>query len=202
MPVDTVSFAARTRRLPALATVAVLMSLTAGVPAIAAGERARERSPELVKQLTQLMTERQLTAIAAKDPEAPDRYVAAMLFPGVQLLVIAARSDAPAYIDAEIASRKYDAVYAVLQHGVPESKLFVQDMACDGLHGTEDRTPDIVYERGVQQHMLDGDHKAARMSREAYAKHVEALDSRYAKLLTLLLQSARAPSTAAPVARR
>ncbi|MBA3639403.1 MAG: hypothetical protein H0W53_08975 [Acidobacteria bacterium] len=198
MTLHSVAFGGSMRRVTAPALVAFVLTLQAA--AAPAAERANVRSPDLVKQLTEVMAERRLSAIAARDPEAPDRYVAAMLFPGVQLLLISARSDAPAYIDAEMSAQKYGNVYAALHQGVTDSKLFVQDMGGDGLHGTADRNPDIVYERGVQRHLLDGDHKAVKMSSDAYTKHVEALDRRYARLLTLVLTAAR--SAAADATRK
>ena len=177
------------RSIVSTGTAVVILALATAGQSAAAADGGRVRSPELVKRLTTVMTQQGLTAIATPDPQVPGQYVAAMLFPGVQLLVIRARSDESAYIDAEIAARRFPNVYAALQDGVRDSKLFVQDMGCDGVYGTPDNTPDIVYERGVDQFILDGDFKAARMSRQAYAKHIEVLDGRYAALLQLLIDA-------------
>jgi hypothetical protein len=181
------------------AAIAAVLWLSAAPVAVA--ERVQVRSPEVVKQLTAAMQARGLAAVAAKDPEEPDRYVAAMLFPGVQLLVITARTSSTAYVDAQLASRAYENAYTTLHQGTPDSKAFFQDMAADGLLGADGGTADIVYLRGVQQHVLNGDAKAAKLSRAAYAELVADLDERYTKLLRLLLQAAQA-GTPPPAAGR
>ena len=56
------------------------------VAAFPAGAQERQSSA-LVGDLASLMTARQLDAVAAQDPESPDRFVAALLMPGVQLLL-------------------------------------------------------------------------------------------------------------------
>jgi hypothetical protein len=155
-------------------------------------ERLELKSPGLVGQLVQVMSERRLNAIAVQHPSEPDRYVAARLFPGVQLLVITARSSAKDYIQSQLTPTGYANVYSALQHGTPESKLFIQDMGSDGLRGLDGGTADIVYVRGKDQHVLNGDHKAADMSRNDYAKLVGDLDRQYAELLSLLVRAARA----------
>ena len=47
------------------------------------GERARK--------LVRLMASQKLGAVAARDPDSPDRFVAALVFPKVQLLVVSAQ---------------------------------------------------------------------------------------------------------------
>lgn len=171
----------------------VWVACAAGIIAAPRGpDPIKVQSPEVVRQVVAAMTGAGLTAIAAPEPGAPDHYVAAMLFPGVQLLVIRARTTAPAYIEAELAAGRYDSVYRALQQGEPASKLFVQDMGGDGIHGTSDAIADIVYRRGVDQHVLDGDHKAAKLSAKDYAALVQDLDGQYAKLLALLVEPANA----------
>ena len=120
-----------------------------------------------------------------------------MLFPGVQLLVISARSPATPYVESQLNAAGYSNVYAALQQGVPESKIFVQDMGADGLLGSEGGTADVVYMRGREQRILNGDHKAAGMSESAYAELVRDTDSHYSALLTLLLQAVKAAPVAA-----
>lgn len=199
MPAQRLAITLRCGRvlLAGAVTATLIVVETAAPQAAAPAERWSGESPALVKQLTEVMKQQGLTALAAKDPREPGRYTAAMFFPGVQLLVITAKSGAPEYMDFEIAAKNYAAVYTALQHGVPESRLFVQDLGCDGLNGAADGAPDVVYERGVKQHILDGDHKRAQMSREAYATLFESLDRRYARLLALLLESARSPGAPA-----
>ena len=176
--------------------LATVLAFAASASAGSLDERRKMQSQDAVKQLAAAMAERQIQAVAAKDPADPTRYVAAMLYPGVQLLLITARTDATAYMDAQLAAQEYTNVYTALHQGVPESKLFVQDMGCDGLRGTDGQTVDVVYERGVDQRILNGDAKAAGVSRGEYAQLVNSLDERYTKLVSLLLTAATAPQTA------
>jgi hypothetical protein len=77
--------------------------------------RAQERqSSALVGDLASLMTARQLEAIAAQDPDSPDRFVAALLMPDVQLLIVSAQYPAPAELQAQLAQRQYRDVYTAL----------------------------------------------------------------------------------------
>ncbi len=72
-----------------LIRIGVVFLLVAGCSwrAVAAADSA---SAPLAAQLTAAMTSHKLDAIAARDPQAPDRYIAALVFPGSQLLVVAA----------------------------------------------------------------------------------------------------------------
>jgi hypothetical protein len=49
------------------------------------------QSGPLARELTQRMAKQRLGTVAAKDPATSDRFVAAMVFPEVQLLVVTAR---------------------------------------------------------------------------------------------------------------
>ena len=168
------------------------LALTGLAVAPVQSEKTAGTSSAAVSELVKAMNERQLTAIAAKDPAEPDRYVAAMLFPGVQLLVISARTQAPDYLEAQLAAKAYDNAYAALQQGLAESKLFVQDMGGDGLRGADGGTADVVYSRGKETRILDGDHKAARMSASDYRKLVSDIDRKYTAMLRVLIDSLRA----------
>jgi hypothetical protein len=105
--------------------------------------------------------------------------------------VISAQTTTIDYIEAELAAGRHDAVYTALHQGVPASKLFVQDMGGDGIRG-DGGLADIVYRRGIDQHILNGDHKAAKLSAAKYAALVGELDREYTDVLGLLLESARA----------
>lgn len=173
-------------------SLALALALTGLAIAPVQSENTAGTSSAAVGELVKAMTERKLTAIAGKDPAEPDRYVAAMLFPGVQLLVISARTQAPEYIEAQLAAKAYENAYTALQQGIAESKLFIHDMGSDGLRGSDGGTADIVYSRGKDTRILDGDHKAARMSASNYRKLVSDLDRKYTDMLRVLIGSLRA----------
>ena len=64
-----------------------------------AAARAQDvRSADLVKQLTGLLDQKKLDAIAAADAQNPGAYIAALYFPGTQLLVLSAKYSAPALL--------------------------------------------------------------------------------------------------------
>ena len=72
--------------------------------------------------------------IAARDPEDPGRYIAALYVPGSQLLVVSAPYPAPAALDKKIGEGKYMDAYLDMQ-SVADHKghFFVVDMNADGL---------------------------------------------------------------------
>lgn len=189
----------RPRSPIAAARLAAAIVICAGLAAPAVRAEGQDpRSAQLVKELVDAMTQRQLTAIATRHPKEADRYVAAMLFPGVQLLLVSARSSSPAYIESQLATGGDAAVYGALHQGVPDGKLFIQDMGCDGLRGGAGGLADVVYTNGTTERILNGDHKAARMSRADYAKVAEHTEAEYSALLGSLLDAAKARTPAAP----
>jgi AMP-binding enzyme len=148
-------------------------------------------SAPLVNELAGVMAEEKMEAIAAGDPAEPDRFVAALLFPGVQLLVVSARYSAPALLAEQLERKGYRDIYAAL-HGAPiaETKFFVQDMGVDGLHLEPGASVDVVYQRNVEQTMFDGHPEQHGMSKAAYAEKFEQADERYSHLLRLLIDQA------------
>jgi hypothetical protein len=154
------------------------------------------RSAGVAKELATLMAERKLEAFAAQDPAAPDRFVAALAFPGVQMLVVDARSSSPDYIKWQIQEKQYADAYSTLNStAVPDTKLFIQDMGCNGLsHGSEH--VDVMYERNSDQMLFDGKGRASGLSREEYVKKLGSADERYSAMLTLLLEQLRAAGAA------
>ena len=169
------------------------LALAAAVLTIGSVEAADATSPALAKQLVSLMTERHLDTVAAPDPTAPDRYIAAMAFPDVQLLVVAARYPSPDYLKEQVAQKQYREVYTSLQSNpIQESKLFFQDLGADGLRGGGGDAADVMYERGTVQTILDGNWKKSKMNEAAYSKKFEDADVQYSKLLTTLIDALRA----------
>src|SRR4051794_8111005 len=105
----------------------VRTALTAGLVMASVGLSAGggpAQSPKAASGLVTLMTSRGVSTIAATDPQTPGRIVAAMLIPGVQLLVIGAKSTAAAYLESQIAQGQYADAYAVLNStAIPESRM-------------------------------------------------------------------------------
>jgi len=160
-----------------------------GAPLAAQAPTSVQAASDLVRELTA----RNLTVVAAKDPDHPDFYLAASYLPGPQLLAVRARSTAPAYVDQLLAEKKYADVYATLNGAsVAEGKLFVQDMRADGLKpAREDGAFDIVYQNVVKTTMFNGDWKKQKMSESSYRETFRDLDAQYTRVLSVLLTRLR-----------
>jgi len=171
---------------------AVIVICAAGAARSSAGQPA---SSALAAGLGAAMAERQLEAIAVRDPAAPDRYIAAMHFPNVQLLVVGGQYPSPAYLDALIAERKYKDVYIALQHSVvPGTKVFFHDMGADGLPADDDAAVDVLYEQVTTQTTFNGDWKSQRLSEREYNAKLAKAEQIYRGLLQPLLAAAKAPA--------
>lgn len=105
-------------------------SLVLGAAAVAATSGPAVHSSDAASALVSLMKAQGLDAVAVQEPEDPERFVAAMLVPDVQLLVVAAESTAPDHLRTQLAQRQFRNAYSALFSGaVPETKMFFQDMA-------------------------------------------------------------------------
>src|SRR4051794_7649197 len=148
------------------------------------------RSRQLARELTMAMAERHLDAIAAKDPQNDGGFVAALFFPGSQLLVVGAKYASPPLLEQSLQAKAYRDVYSALQQSAdPSSKVFVQDIGADGLRENDKEAVDIVYEKVVHQTIFDGDpdHKDRN-----YGKKLSEADAQYSRLLQVLIDATRA----------
>lgn len=172
------------RGLPTVALLAAILISHAVLPAAADQEL---RSSGLTKELAGLMTARQMDAVAAADPQTPGRFVAAMFFPGVQMLVIAARHPAPTQVQPYLDYKRYGDVYALLQEpSLNDSKVFIQDLGCDGLQA-QDGTADVMYERGTTQTLFDANWKKRGISETVFQQKLHDADTEYSRMLSVLI---------------
>tara|TARA_B100000809_G_scaffold262601_1_gene313942 strand:+ start:11856 stop:12341 length:486 start_codon:yes stop_codon:yes gene_type:complete len=133
-----------------------------------------QQSAALAEELAQLLNGAQLDAIAAKDSEGTDRYVAALAFPG-QLIVVSARYEVPMYIEAKISNGEYREAYLDLNGAsIPDTKVLITDVGADGLM-SGDETADMV-DTGSGAVLFDGDADA---------------EVQYVRMLTALIAEAR-----------
>jgi hypothetical protein len=146
----------------------------------------------VAKELTIALTEQRLDAIAAQDPDEPDRFVAALFFPDAQLLVISARYASPALLQRRLADKQYRDVYLDLQSAsVRDSGVFFQDMNADGLCSSRDQAADLLYEGMAPPTIFDGDWRKHNLSEKEYEQQAAAADKRYSRLLEILLPHVR-----------
>lgn len=173
-----------------------------GVMMAAVGSAARQEPASATKAaaVTRLLDQYKLDAIAAQDPDEPDRFVAALYYPGAQLLAVSAAYPAPQVLHQKIADRKYRDVYLDLQvPATQQGRLFVMDLQANGLRQTRDGDAafDITYEHGANQVSFDGDWKRQHMSRAQYDARFKTDDERYARILAALERELTRASTSA-----
>lgn len=153
-------------------------------PAMVLGEDWKSRAASRV--LLQEMEARQADAIAVRDPEKPERFVAALRMAN-QLLVVSATHPSIDLVAARLHRGEYRQIYMDLQ-GTPrqDSKFFVQDLNADGLElGGRGLAFDIIYD-GRDSLTCDGRWKNTKMKEDEYLQRVAEADARYARLLTVL----------------
>jgi hypothetical protein len=167
-------------------SLSLLLVFLAG--AAAPGAQATS-STAAVKELAGILTSHNQTAIAARDPETGG-FVAALFYPGVQMLVVSAKPAAAPAIEALLTSKNFQDVYAALQDGTAEKgRMFVQDIGADGLHDGGESV-DVVYQGGAQM-LFDGNPRRHKLSDKAYHDAFASADARYAQMVSLLLGEAK-----------
>jgi hypothetical protein len=151
------------------------------------------KSATLAQELTALLDKNRLDAIAAKDPSAPDLYVAALYFQGSQLLVASARYAVPSILNEKLAKKDYREVYTDLNSAsVAGSLVLVMDMGANGLQPKREETRVDTCDMGAKSLLFDGDWKRMQLaSEEDYNKAFADADARYAKMLAALIAQAK-----------
>ncbi len=174
--------------LAPLAVAAVSLSFSFSTSAATQGSK----SAAVAKELTQALDAAKLDSIAAADPADPSAFVAALYFPGAQLLVVSAKYSAPSLLVTKIGAKEYRDVYIDLQSAsVTGSKVFVQDQLGDGLLvKPADDSPADVWEASKTV-TFDGDWRKGKLSEEEYNKAYAEADAKYAEMLSVLLKSTK-----------
>jgi hypothetical protein len=172
-----------TRVVSVALAVVVALSLPASVSA------QESKSGPLAKQLAAALDAVKLDSIAARDPSAPDVFVAALYFPGMQLLVVSAKYSAPQLLNDRVGKKEFRDAYIDLNSAsIPESKIFVEDGGADGLKAKREENQAFdSFEAGGKRTMFDGDWKKQKLSEQEYMKAFAAADDRYAQMLAALL---------------
>ena len=174
--------------------VAMAIPLAAQAPSLPAAASA-----PLAKELAAAMQAKKITAIASRDTDQPGRYIAALLIPSVQLLLVSAAYERPNDIEYRLYQKEYQAAYADLRSSVlSKDKWFVEDAFCDGLVGIPAKGQIADTETFQnQKHLFDGDFadpkkpNPKKMAFDAYAKQYGEADQRYARQLAMLIEQAK-----------
>ena len=172
--------------LSPLRGLAVAVTLVLGMTSASAQE---SKTSQLAAELTKLLDQMKVDSVAARVPDAPDHYVGALYFAGSQLLVVSAKYQVPELLNTKLASKAYRDVYIDLNSAsVPNTKVFVSDLGCNGLRARrDDNQPYDTIEMAGKNYNFDGDWKKAKLSEEEYMKSYEQAEQEYAKMLQALL---------------
>lgn len=179
-----------------------------GIPsatAFAPPSAAVSQSADAAARLTALLDATKLDAVASRDPDQPGNFVAALYFPGSQLLVVSGPYSQPALLDKRIAAREFKDVYLDLSTALShDGQFFVMDMLADGLRPAceRDQPFDSTTRNGSGQVEFDGNWKRQQLTEKAYEARFTEDDARYGHLLASLAGVLRrSMTTAAHVAK-
>jgi hypothetical protein len=149
------------------------------------------QSASLVRELTALLGQLKLEAIATADPAATDTFVAGWHFQQEQLLLVAGHYPSAAVIQSELDAKQYRDVYQALSVGsLPDGKVFFHDLTGSGLHAGSGG-PMVIMNQGVSQTVFDGNWNDRKMTQKAYEEKLVQADDTYSRLLKLLIEQAR-----------
>lgn len=166
------------------------LGVAAGVMAVAAtglwAAQAAE-SAALAERLAMLMTDANLEAVAGRNADEPDRFVAALVFPG-QLLAVSARYEVPMYMENKLSSGAFRDVYIDLNAAsIPNTKVLVTDVGADGLS----EEGGDVYDDGARRIRFDGEWDDQGLSEEEYMAAFAEAEAVYTNMLQALIEQAQ-----------
>ena len=157
----------------------------------AQGAAAQEpKSAAPAKELAQLLASKKLESIAARMPDSREEFVGALAFPG-QLMVVWAKSAAPAYVNEKLVRKEYKEVYIDLNSAsIVESRHFVTDLGPDGLKVKPDQKagPSDSHDAGGKSIRFDGNWREDKMSEADYMKSYSEADAGYARAIQALIE--------------
>ena len=168
----------------------LVTGLLAGIIAVslAAPVSAQDsKSAPLARQLAAALDAAKLDSVAARDPAGPDLFVAALYFPGVQLMTVAGKYSAPQLLTDRLVKGEYRDIYLDL-NGAATEKILIEDPGIDGLKAKREKNQAFdQVEISGKRTLFNGDWKAQKLAEQDYMKTFTATDERYAQILTALL---------------
>jgi hypothetical protein len=169
------------RRLSGIALAA--MMLLAPATAFAQESRSATAAIELVKMFDSM----KLDSFAVKGGSG-NEYVAALYFPGTQLLVVSAKFDSPFRADSLLQMKNYRDLYIELNSASqPQTKVFVADLSANGLRPKKDGSLFDTADVAGKSFSFDGDWKKAKISEDDYTKAYSTADEQYSQMIQALL---------------
>jgi hypothetical protein len=147
------------------------------------------KSAAPAKELVQLLAEKKLESIAARMPDSREEFVGALAFPG-QLMVVWAKTTAPAVINEKLINKAYKEVYIDLNSAsIVETRHFITDLGPDGLKVKPDQKsgPSDSHDAGAKSMRFDGNWREDKMSEADYMKSYSEADAAYARAVQALI---------------
>ena len=170
-----------------LTTTFLLLACSAVVTPAAWAQEPKSAAP--AKELSQLLASRKIDSIAARMPDSREEFVGALTFPG-QLMVVWAKTTAPAVVNEKLIRKEYREVYIDLNSAsISETRHFVTDLGPDGLRWRPEQRqgPADSHDLGAKSMRFDGNWREDKMSEADYMKaHAEA-DDAYARAIQALI---------------
>jgi hypothetical protein len=172
------------------ATIAVLLVC----PGLAFAQAPASKSAPLAGELVKLLDSMKLDAVAGS--RGVNEYVAAMYFPGSQLVVVNARTSVPDRMKYLILQKSYKDLYVELNGAVDQaSKTFISDLGANGLQFKREKNqPFDTVDAAGRTTALDGDWRKAKLSEQEYTKIYVAHDEAYSQMLQALIDTLKKPS--------
>jgi hypothetical protein len=173
-----------------LAAIAVLCFY----PALARAQAPASKSAPLASELVKLLDSMKLDSVAGS--RSANEYVAAMYFPGSQLVVVNAKTSVPDRMKYLILQKSYKDLYVELNGTVDQSsKVFVSDLGANGLQFKREKNqPFDTVDSAGKTTALDGDWRKAKLSEQEYTKIYIAQDEAYSQMLQALIDTLKKPS--------
>jgi hypothetical protein len=173
------------------AALVVSVVLLGPVPGHAGNQGGR--TPELVKTLTDLMDAAKLDSLAARVQGSNDQFVAALYFPGAQLLVVGATYSVPSLLNEKILLGSYRDVYIDLHSATdPESRVLIEDIRANGLFPQRTAENDAfdIYSRGrgSLRVAFDGEWRKQKLTEAAYKEAFQEAEAQYVAMLEALIE--------------
>ena len=163
-------------------------------PGLALAQAPASKSAPLASELVKLLDSMKLDAIAG-NRGARDEYVAAMYFPGSQLVVVSAKTTVPDRMKYLILQKSYKDLYVELNGAVDQaSKTFISDLGANGLQFKREKNQPFDTVDAVGKTIpFDGDWRKAKLSEQEYTKIYVTHDEAYSQMLQALLETLKKP---------
>lgn len=176
----------------------VIVGLVLASTAAQVSAQISDDTAQAAKQLVEVLTPQaegfNPRYMAAADPTDANRFVAAMLIPGIQLVIVAADYKVPVLLRERLLTGKYQDAYIDLSTATDEgSRLTLEDIQADGLAFKPPKgvaSGDLIVRDG-EELRLDGQWRKKRMKEDAYRAAYDEARADYVRIVGLLLDQAK-----------